>query len=232
MRRYTKGGIAALTAAGVAAGIAAGTATGSNGYVRHYEVTVENLTGGQPLSPPLIAQHSRRADVWEVGDPASHVVAGVAEDANNGPAIDLLNRVRGVGNVETGIDEGASAAAPIPPGASQTYRIEATPRQRLSLLSMLVNTNDAFTGLDSVRLGQRRVVIHARAYDAGSEANNQLASHIPGPVGNNPFVRDPEGDLIRMHPGVQAGMGDLDPAVHGWTGPVAKITITPVRART
>jgi hypothetical protein len=94
---------------------------------------------------------------------------------------------------------------------------------------MLVNTNDAFTGVDSLRLRNRKVVIHARAYDAGSEKNNQLASHIPGPVGGNPFVRDPEGELIRMHPGIQPGVGDLDPAQHGWDGPVAKITITPVK---
>jgi hypothetical protein len=62
------------------------------------------------------------------------------------------------------------------------------------------------------------------AYDAGSERNNELATHIPGPCCNNPFVRDPEGALIGPHPGI-AGVGDLDPAVYSWTGPVAKITV-------
>ncbi len=229
MKRIAKGGIAAVAAVGIAGGIVAGTASGSSSPERYYDVTVENLTTGQPLSPPLIAEHNRHADVWSVGDIANHAVAAIAEDANNDPAISVLGKVRGVGVIQTGVDEGASAPAPIGPGASQTYRVKAEPWQRLTLLTMLVNTNDGFTGLDSVRLGKKRTVIMARAYDAGSEANNQLASHIPGPVGGNPFVRAPEGELVRMHPGVQAGVGDLDPAAYGWTGPVAKITINPVR---
>lgn len=229
MKRMLRGGIALAATVGIAGGVVAGTASSSDGPTRYYDVTVENLTGGQPLSPPLIAEHNRRADFWSVGDIANHTLAGIAEDANNGPAVDALNKVRGVGRVATGVDEDATTPAPIPPGASQTYRVRAEPWQRLTLVSMLVNTNDAFTGLDSVRLGTRRTVVRTHAYDAGSEANNQLASHIPGPVGGNPFVREPEGDVIRMHPGVEPGVGDLDPAVHGWTGPVAKITVTPVR---
>jgi len=229
MKRIAKGGIAAVAVVGIAGGIVAGTASGSGSPERYYDVTVENLTAGQPLSPPLIVQHTKRASVWGVGEIASHPVAAIAEDANNAPAISVLEQVRGVRDAQTGIDAGAAGPAPIGPGASQTYRIEARPRQQISLLSMLVNTNDGFTGLDGVRLGKARTVIMARAYDAGSEENNQLESHIPGPVGGNPFVRAPEGELVRMHPGVQAGVGDLDPAAYGWTGPVAKITISPVR---
>jgi hypothetical protein len=95
---------------------------------------------------------------------------------------------------------------------------------RLSVVTMLVNTNDAFTGLDSYRLSGDGAVLRRMAYDAGSERNNELAAFIPGPCCGNPFVRDPEGALIRMHPGI-AGVGDLDPAVYGWEEPVAKITI-------
>ena len=62
------------------------------------------------------------------------------------------------------------------------------------------------------------------AYDAGSERNNELRSHIPGPCCNNPFVRDPEGALIAPHAGI-TGVGELDPAVYGWDEPVVKITI-------
>ena len=230
MRRYAKGAIATATAVGIAAGALAGTASGTGNHTRGFDITVENLTGGQPLSPPLLVEHNRRAGVWSAGDVASAPVSAVAEDANNPIAESALSQLPGVYEVTTGVEEGAGGPAPIPPGASQTYRIAVPPHHgRISLLSMLVNTNDAFTGIDSLRLRNRKVVIHARAYDAGTEKNNQLASHIPGPVGNNPFVRDPEGELIRMHPGVQPGVGDLDPAVHGWTGPVAKITITPVK---
>lgn len=87
-----------------------------------------------------------------------------------------------------------------------------------------MNTNDAFTGLDSFRPRGHKAVLRRAAYDAGSERNNELAAFIPGPCCGNLFVRDPEGELIRMHPGIM-GVGDLDPAVYGWEEPVAKITI-------
>ena len=230
-------GVAAMAIGGAAAvgltgGSGAAEASGYDGK-RTYDITVTNLTpeGSQPLSPPLLVVHNRHADVWSTGDAASHVVANIAEDANNGPAEQLLGQVPGVKSVETGVDEDAAGPAPIGPGASQTYRITARPNQRLSLLSMLVNTNDGFTGLDSVRIGRNHRSVETVAYDAGSEANNQLKSHIPGPCCGMPFVRDPEGNLISMHAGIQSGVGDLDPAVYGWEGAVAKIQIKRVRER-
>lgn len=240
MKRIALGaGVAALAIGGAAAaGLAGGSGASeasASGYdgKRTYDITVTNTTpeGSQPLSPPLLVVHNRRADVWSIGDAASHVVAAIAEDANNGPAEQLLGQVPGVKSVETGVDEDAAGPAPIGPGASQTYRITARPNQRLSLLSMLVNTNDGFTGLDSVRIGRNHRSVETVAYDAGSEANNQLKSHIPGPCCGMPFVRDPEGNLISMHTGIQSGVGELDPAVYGWEGAVAKIQIKRVRER-
>jgi Spondin_N len=188
---------------------------------RTWRVTITNLTpaGSQPLSPPLFAVHSSRADVWSVGDIATHPVAAIAEDANNAPAESALDELPGVSDVFTG------AGGPIPPGASRTYMV-ATRGQfnRLSVVTMLVNTNDAFTGLDSLRLHGHGTTVTTNAYDAGSEANNEDADFIPGPCCNNPFVRDPEGALIRMHGGI-TGVGDLDPDIYGWTGAVARFRI-------
>jgi hypothetical protein len=184
-----------------------------------YRVTIENVsTGSQPLSPAGVVVHSHRADVWSVGSPATAAVAAIAEDANLGIFVDTYAQTRGVSQSFVG------GEAPFGPGGSSTFDIEARPGAHLSLVSMLVNTNDAFTGLDSVRLGNRTRVYEVGAYDGGTEVNNELASHIPGPVGGNPFVRDPEGGVIAAHPGV-LGVGDLDPGVHGWDGPVARITI-------
>jgi Spondin_N len=193
---------------------------------KQWQVTVENLTppgagppGSQPLSPPLFVVHSGKADVWSVGAIASHPVAAIAEDANNGPAESALADVRGVRSVFTG------TGGPIPSGESRTYVVATRgSADRLSVVTMLVNTNDAFTGLDSLRLRGRSLSRHTGAYDAGSEANNEQTEFIPGPCCGNAFVRDPEGRLIRMHPGI-LGIGDLDPAVYGWDDPVAKITI-------
>ena len=191
------------------------------GGVQRWQVTVENLTppGSQPLSPPLVVVHSPRADVWSAGSIANHGVAALAEDANNAPLEEVLPEVPGVATVFT-VEGG-----PIAPGESRSFGVE-TPRfARVSLLSMLVNTNDAFTGLDSLQVRGTGTVVETVAYDGGSERNNELAGFIPGPCCNNPFVRDPEGALIRPHEGI-TGVGDLDPAVFGWSEPVARTTIT------
>jgi hypothetical protein len=213
--------LALLAAAVLAVPAAARSDDGDDGGPRTWNVTVTNLTrpGSQPLSPPLFVVHSGGADVWSLGAIASHPVAAIAEDANNAPAESALADLPGVLHVFTG------AGGPIPPGASRTYVVETLGRHnRLSVLSMLVNTNDAFTGLDSLPARGRGTTLSTQAYDAGSERNNEDADFIPGPCCGNPFVRDPEGELIRMHPGI-AGTGDLNPAVYGWSGPVARIQI-------
>ena len=157
--------------------------------------------------------------MWSVGEIANHGVAAIAEDANNAVLESALSHVSGVKSVSTG------AGGPIPSGQSRTYEVETGGRfSRLSVLTMLVNTNDAFTGLDSVQASGRGATLTTMAYDAGSERNNELKSHIPGPCCENPFVRDPEGALIRPHEGI-TGRGDLSPAAYDWNGPAARITI-------
>jgi hypothetical protein len=223
MRRFTWIGLVALAAAMLAVGPAAAD---DDGGAKTWSVTITNLTpagpgppGSQPLSPPLVAVHSNKADVWSVGEIASHGVAAIAEDANNSVLESALPQLDGVKTVMT------VAGGPIPSGASRTFTLQTEGRfNRLSLVTMLVNTNDAFTGLDSLKLRGRGETHSTAAYDAGSELNNELETHIPGPCCNNPFVRAPEGELIRHHPGI-TGVGDLDPALYGWSNPVARIEI-------
>lgn len=118
---------------------------------------------------------------------------------------------------------------PFGPGQSETFEVKARRGDRLSLVSMLVNTNDAFTGLDSIRLGRRWQEFTVGAYDAGTEANNENAAFIPGPAGGNPFVREPEAGLVAPTDGLVGVEGGIDPEVYDWDGPVANITIERVR---
>ena len=195
--------------------------------VKTWEVSITNLTppgpgppGSQPLSPPLFVVHTEKVHVWQLGQIATHVVAAIAEDANNAPAVSAYTGFPGVASVFTG------AGGPIPSGGSRTYMVRTRGRfDRLSLVTMLVNTNDGFTGLDSLRLRGRGATLKTLAYDGGSEKDNQLRGFIPGPCCGHPFVRDPEGAPIHRHAGIQSGVGDLNPATYGWTGPVATITI-------
>ena len=94
---------------------------------------------------------------------------------------------------------------------------------------MLVNTNDAFGGLDGVRLPHRgEKVYYIRAYDAGSELNSELASDIPGPCCGSPGQGSDEHRRIRHHAGI-TGAGDLDTDDYGWNDPTAKLTVTRIK---
>jgi hypothetical protein len=46
----------------------------------------------------------------------------------------------------------------------------------------------------------------------------------PGQEVSNPALA--EGGVIAHHAGIQGGVGDLSPPVHGWTNPVAKVKVT------
>lgn len=212
--------LAAIVTAGAVAAVPAAVSAHRDGdSVATYRVTIENTaTGFQPLSPAGVAIHNRSADVWSVGSPASAAVAAVAEDANLPVFVGTYGQAPGVSEAFVG------GGAPFGPGGSVEFEFDARQGQRISLVSMLVNTNDAFTGLDAVKLGNGTHVYEVGAYDAGTEVNNELAGFIPGPVGNSPFVRDPEGGVVASHAGVQGG-ADLDPTVYGWDGSVARITI-------
>ena len=151
MRTFILLGLVALAAAALAVGTA--SADNDSGGTNTWRVTITNLTppiaggpGSQPLSPPLFVVHSNKADVWGVGEIASHGVAAIAEDANNAPLESALPTLEGVKSVATG------AGGPIFSGVTRSYTVQTSGAfNRLSVLTMLVNTNDGFTGLDSVQ---------------------------------------------------------------------------------
>ena len=218
--------LAAVAAAAVAAVPA--TASASGPYEPRYEVTITNLTptlsatpGSQPFSPPLVAVHRRSADVVEPGTPAGTGVEAIAEDAINGPLQDTLNGLKPVDTAFT------VAGGPIPSAATRAFTFSAKPGfNRLSVLSMIVNTNDGFWAADSIKLRHRPQTHYLYAYDAGTELNDELAGNIPGPCcGDGDREGTPEGGVVTMHRGI-AGVGDLDPDDYGWgLAPVAKLDI-------
>ena len=192
-----------------------------------YELRVENLTpdngngASQVFSPPVIASHERGFGIFRYGRRASDELAAIAEDAINGPMVDLLEASPKVTSVQQG--DGV-----IFPGTEAVYEVEGD-GSRLSMAFMLVNTNDGFSGVSSLRLpAGGRIAYYLPAWDAGSEVNTELMSDIPGPCCGSPEMGTPSHDRIRLHRGIR-GHGDLDPDVYGWHGPAAKLTITRVR---
>ena len=191
-----------------------------------YEVSVTNLTYGQPMSPIGVALHSE-GQLWMVGESASAELEQMAEGGDNSALLAL-----------SVVNASASGDAPFGPGATQTVTvtIEDTTDSKLSLVSMLVNTNDAFTGLNAIDLASLAAgdswTGYAGVYDAGTEANSEMAGTIPGPIdGGTGFdaARD-DVDFVAMHPGVVSMDDGLATSVltqaHRFDNPAVYITIT------
>lgn len=197
-----------------------------------YRVTIQNLAPlstdakSQALSSALVVIHDRSVDLFTVGDAANASVIAVAEDAITATGVAALTGVKGVFAVSS---EGSS----ILPGSSSSFEVSVKGNERyLSLVSMLVNTNDAFTGLDAVLLTGGTKTYPIFALDAGSEVNDQLTASIPGPCCNNATQAGvSESLMIRRHEGIVANVGDLTPALWGWpvNEPIALVTIERLR---
>ena len=196
-----------------------------------YRVTVENLaplhgTTGQVLSPALVVVHDRSVDLWSVGERAIPAVADVAEDGLTGTGVSAFGAVNGVTTV-------TSQGTQIASGGTYSFEITVDGDGRyLSLVTMLGNTNDTFTGLDAIHLTGARKEYRVFAYDAGSEVNDQLRSSIPGPCCNDlTRAGTPENGTIQRSTGFVANTGDLSADLWGWNAdqPVALITVERIR---
>jgi len=200
----------------------------------NYSVTVQNLTQGQYFTPPNFAAHSSAADVWSLGAPPSPGVAAVAELG----AVPVLRDELAAAIDAQGLGvSGVGGDMPIGPGATASFDFTTT-ENRLSIVSMVICTNDGFAGLDSKRLpkweGESRTY-YLRAFDAGSELNTEnRADIVPAPFCSTPAgtpggngADQPEIDgfgIINRHPTLQ-GVGDL-PSSFDWRGPVLAVTVT------
>jgi hypothetical protein len=98
----------------------------------------------------------------------------------------------------------------------------------VTVVGMVITTNDAFFALNSVRGPQHGAASHfSPAYDAGSEANNEDCASIPGPPCGNFFVRAKERaeGYVHIHAGIHGIGNDLQPAQFDWRNPVAKVIV-------
>lgn len=198
-----------------------------------FEVTVMNLTNAQPLSPAGIIAHDDSYSVFQLGSPVSPGLEELAEGGDNTALLDEATAAAGVRATATG-------AGPIPPAAGESIAVELLASDlastRLSVSTMLVNTNDAITGVNGVDVSGMQpgdsVMLRTIAYDAGTEANSETGMSIPGPAGGGEGFnasRDDLFDRVAMHPGV---VGQDDgfatsglTSQHRFDNPVAAIRI-------
>ena len=229
----TVGGVLLLTLAGF------GQAAGGQ-----FSVSVKNLTNGIYFTPLLITAHNGHTGLFQTGKTASEALQAMAEGG------DLSRLLASVGGPDKDTVENPAGGL-LGPGKS-TGKVyldtgRRTQHQYLSIVAMMLPTNDGFVGLDSLRIPDRpgKYKYYLLGYDAGTEANDELitgggapgVAGIPAAPGNDggsngTGVDDPEPNTtVHVHRGIigdddpAGGKSDLDNAIHRWLNPVAEITI-------
>lgn len=201
--------------------------------IASFQVTVTNLTNAQPLSPAALIVHQTGFDVFELGAPASVPLEVLAEGGNNAELLALANN-------DVSVYTTAGGAGPIPPGQNDVIGFEIEEQEiadaYFSVSTMLVNTNDAFTGVSTIDMEGLAVgdalTRTGVAYDAGTEADDEMAIYIPGPAGGGEGFnteRDDENDAVSMHPGVVTSHDGLVTSAlngqHKFDNPVIQVRI-------
>ena len=139
-----------------------------------------------------------------------------------------------------GCDNDSAPPVPIGPAGSETVSIEVLESDvanlRISVATMLVNTNDAFSALDAMDVSSMAIgdtiMVELVAYDAGTEADTEAASDIPGPAGGGEgfnMARSDAADRVAMHAGMVSqddGFATSDlTEQHRFDNPVMRVRI-------
>lgn len=208
-----------------------------------FDVRITNLSNAIYFTPFLVAAHPEGSALFSTGQPASASLQAMAE---GGDISDLLADVNGLG--ATVVENPAGGL--LEPAASVEFSMntDGTSNTLLSAVAMLLPTNDGFAGLNAVEIPTEPgiYVFNVPAYDAGTEANDELltgggapgAPGIPadpgglaGTGGTGAATADANGN-VHIHRGslgdtdAAAGISDLDSRVHRWLNPVIRVTIT------
>ncbi|KGJ95735.1 spondin domain-containing protein [Thalassotalea sp. ND16A] len=191
-----------------------------------YQISVSNITHAQPMSPVTVVLHNG-GQLWSIGEPASAALELLAE-SGDGSDVLSLDMV-----LASGVGEGV-----LMPGLTQSIMVtsvEVVP-SHLSLATMLVNTNDAFTGVNAMSLTNlavgESISMLTSSYDSGTEKNSELVTTIPGPAGGGEGFnaeRD-DVDFVAMHPGVVSQDDGLAQSAltnaHRFDNPTLRVTVT------
>lgn len=200
-------------------------------------VSVTNLTHGMYFTPLLVTAHTAEASLFKVGEVSSPELQAMAEGGDISGLVTLTESIGAVNQVNP-------AAGPLAPGASTPMvDLSTGDNTQLSVVSMLLPTNDAFLGLNSWTIPTTPGVytLDVNAYDSGTEANNEIiggdAANTPAPpfvttggTGATGVMAEAEG-FVHVHRGslgdsdLDGGESDLDNRVHRWLNPVARVTV-------
>ncbi len=205
-------------------------------------IEIQNLTQGMHFTPIAAVAHTPDTSLFEVGEEASPEIQEMAEGGS----------LAGLTAIATSISADVLAeptAGPLGPTESVSGSfMTADGNTVLSVVAMILPTNDGFIGLDNWTIPTEAgiYIVYLDAYDAGTEANDELvgggASGTPGfPVppflttvsaGGSGVTAVSGNANVHIHPGnigdddAAGGTSDVTNSIHRWLNPVAKVTVT------
>ncbi|WP_435102854.1 spondin domain-containing protein [Arhodomonas sp. AD133] len=225
---------------GVALALGTGGATAAE-----FDISIHNLTRGIWLTPLLVAAHSSDTGIFEPGTSASLSLQAMAEGGNIAPLADDLEALG------ASVVTNPSGAPVTEPGTTTTLVLatdNAAANTQLSIVAMMLPTNDGFIGLNAVSLPVKpgTHVFHVNAYDAGTEGNDEVRGSgvpnepgIPVPPPMDPVVDSGGSGLaaaaegfVHVHRGQlgdtnpTGGATDVDSRRQRWLNPVVRITVS------
>ncbi|CAA0079158.1 Uncharacterised protein [BD1-7 clade bacterium] len=193
----------------LAIGVALGASLAQTAVARDIQLELTNLTNGMAFTPRLVVLHTADVDLFTGGTAPSNALAWMAEagqldpyNADPRPGLAELGdgfvpALNGTGGADVSqVYSGSGNVADentlrvfnslLMPGNVAPYGTMTVPEGQnyLSMVSMLVPTNDAFLGIDTWRIPEEpgTYFININAYDAGTEANDELV-----PAGRDGF---------------------------------------------
>tara|TARA_B110000967_G_C18861205_1_gene550056 strand:+ start:1173 stop:1826 length:654 start_codon:yes stop_codon:yes gene_type:complete len=209
-----------------------------------FDITIDNITRGLYFTPIAVVAHAADVNLFASGVSASTELQTMAETGE----IEDLARVLTSSGATMDNNPAAGLLAPGATATSTLDTINATANTQLSIVAMVLPSNDGFVGLNAVDIPTEAgtYTFYANAYDAGTEANDELRGGgdlntpgfpVPEPLnpvlgtGGTGVTTTTEG-FVHIHRGnlgdanTAGGISDVDSRVQRWLNPVARITVT------
>lgn len=207
-----------------------------------FDVRIVNLTNGIFYTPFLVAAHPEGTSLFTTGAPASPELQAMAEGGDIAGLVGVLSTLDA-----TVVENPAGGLLAPAQSTTASLNTDGTANVLLSVVAMLLPTNDAFAGLNSISIPTEpgTYVYDLPAYDAGTEANDEIvngggAPGVPGipaaPGGSGTGasgVTGPDANTnVHIHRNAigdtdpTGGASDLDATVHRWLNPVARVVVT------
>lgn len=179
-----------------------------------YQITFTNLSS-QLVTPPVVAIHDSSIHLFQIGEVASDQVQAIAEMGDNAPLVAFATDAANAAVVSAA---GVAGDGPFGPNGTTTLSLTTDqPDHVFSAVNMVICTNDAIAGFDSISLptGTDPLTLTAVVYDAGTRQNqSDSETFFPPPCRVGDVVEAPLEDP-RLAIGPHAGYTGLNVPTEG-----------------